>query len=253
MKNNLKFYLLIMGLSITLASNSFAQNQKKQMVIDTNNSSFEKEKTADEIAESNDEKSVNKMGKFYLGIDALYQNSILSGSAKNPYNYYENHTSPIAIFAGYDNQDFFKIESYYSKSNEKNQISNSENFSTYDLRTKTLGLDFKPYLTFDKKSQASFYLIFGLNYNKIDIAEFNETKIYGIFGNPVSTKITSHNSTVNKISPTFGLGIEYLFYKNFNLRFQYKRNFVNAKIKNSAVLNEVKLIETLGIGVSHAF
>ena len=65
-----------------------------------------------------------------------------------------------------NNQDFFKIESYYSKSNEKNQISNSENFSTYDLRTKTLGLDFKPYLTFDKKSQASFYLIFGLNYNK---------------------------------------------------------------------------------------
>jgi predicted porin len=115
-----------------------------------------------------------------------------------------------------------------------------------------LGVEFKPYLVFDKKSQALFYLIFGLNYNKIDIAEFNQEKIY-LWDGTTSTKITSYNSSVNKVSPAFGLGVEYLFYKNFALRFQYKRNFIDAKISNSEVLNEVKLVENLGVGISHAF
>jgi hypothetical protein len=49
------------------------------------------------------------------------------------------------------------------------------------------------------------------------------------------------------------LGVEYLFYRNFALRFQYKRNFVDAKIANSEVLNKVKIIDTLSAGISHAF
>jgi opacity protein-like surface antigen len=144
------------------------------------------------------------------------------------------------------------IESFYLKTNEKNQILKSDNFSTFDLRTRTLGFDFKPYLVFDKKSQALFYLILGFNYNHIDITEVNQIKTYGNNG-IASKKISSRNSSVNKFSPTFGLGVEYLFYRNFVLRFQYKRNFVDAKILNSEVLNKIKIIENLGVGLSHSF
>jgi predicted porin len=115
-----------------------------------------------------------------------------------------------------------------------------------------VGVDFKPYLVFDKESQGLAYLIFGLNYNQIDIKEVNQTETYSVFfGN--KTSITSRNSSISKVSPVFGLGVEYLFYQNFALRLQYKRNFVDAKISNSKVLNKVKLVETLGVGISHAF
>ena len=252
MKKIAKIYILITAFSLTFSSNSFAQNQKKQIVKDYLEPSSQNEKIADKIIDNYDEKSAENNGKFYLGIDASYQNSTLGGGTKNPYDYYEPQTSAVAVFAGYDNQDFYKIEGFYSKTNEKNQILSGNNFSTFDLRNRTLGVEFKPYLVFDKKSQALFYLIFGLNYNKIDIAEFNQEKIY-LWNGATTTKITSHNSSVNKVSPAFGLGVEYLFYKNFALRFQYKRNFVDAKIKDSEVLNKVKLVENLGIGISHAF
>ncbi len=252
MKNIIKFYILIIAFLLTHSSNSLAQTQKKQIVKDSEESSFENEKIADKIINNNDEKSEETNGKFYLGVDALYQNSTLSGGVKNPYDYYEPQTSAIGVFAGYDNQDYYKIEGSYLKTNEKNQILRNDNFSTFDLRTMTLGADFKPYLVFDKKSRGLFYLIFGLNYNKIDILEFNQEKIYLLNG-AGTVKITSRNSSFNKVSPTFGLGIEYLFYQNFALRLQYKRNFVDAKIVNSEVLNKVKTIDSLSVGISHSF
>ncbi len=243
MKNIKKIIILIVAFTFTLSSNSLAQNEKKQAVKDSKKISIQDLQ--------NNEKNAKINGKFYFGIDASYQNSTLGGGGKNPYDYYEEQTSMAGVFAGYDNQDFYKIESVYSKTNEKNQILRSDNFSSFDLRTRTLGVDFKPYLIFDKKSQASLYLIFGLNYNKIDTSEVNQAKIYS--WNGTTTKTTSRNSSVNKVSPTFGLGVEYLFFKNFALRFQYRRNFVDAKIKDSEVLNKIKLIETLGVGISHAF
>lgn len=252
MKKIVKFYIFITAFSFILSSNAMAQNQKKQIVKDNIESISKNENIADKIINNYDENSAEINGKFYIGIDASYQNSKLGGGAKNPYDYYEPQTSAVAVFAGYDNQDFYKIESFFTKSNEKNQILSGNNFSTFDLRNRTLGVEFKPYLVFDKKSQALFYLIFGLNYNKIDTSEFNQEKIYLLDGT-TTTKITSHNSSVNKVSPAFGLGVEYLFYKNFALRFQYKRNFVDAKISNSKVLNKIKLAETLGAGISHAF
>lgn len=244
MKNIAKFNILITTFTLIFSRESLAQYEKKQIVQDS-------KINLDKKIENYSEEAPKNNGKYYLGIDAYYQNSALGGSTKNPYDYYEEQTSMAGVFAGYDNQDFYKIESVYSKTNEKNQIVRSDNFSSFDLRTRTVGVDFKPYLIFDKKTQASFYLIFGLNYNKIETEEVNQTKIYS--WNGATTKITSHNSSVNKVSPTFGLGVEYLFYKNFALRFQYKRNFVDAKIKNSEVLNKIKLIDTLGVGISHAF
>ena len=250
MKNITKFYIFITVFSLTLSSNSLAQNEKKQIVKDYTESTLQNEKIADKIIYNYDEKSAENNGKFYLGIDASYQNSKLGGGAKNPYDYYEPQTSAVAVFAGYDNQDFYKIESFYTKSNEKKQISAINSLSNYELITKTVGVDFKPYLIFDKKSQALLYLIFGVNYNQIDTKEVNQTKTYS---NLISNKITTRNSSLSKVSPSFGLGVEYLFYKNFVLRFQYKRNFVDAKIKDSEVLNKVKLVENLGVGISHAF
>ena len=251
MKKITKIYIFITAFSFVSSSNSLAQNQKKQIVKDYTESTSQNEKIADKVIDNYDEKSAENNGKFYLGIDASYQNSTLGSGTKNPYDYYEPQTSAVAVFSGYDNQDFYKIEGFYSKTNEKNQILNSNNFSTFDLRNRTLGVEFKPYLVFDKKSQASLYLIFGLNYNKIETEEVNQTKIYS--WNGATTKTTYRNSSVNKVSPAFGLGVEYLFYKNFSLRFQYKRNFVDAKIKDSEVLNKVKLVENLGVGISHAF
>jgi len=252
MKKIVKFYILITAFSFILPSNAMAQNQKKQIVKDNIKSTSKNENIADKIINNYDENSAEINGKFYLGIDASYQNSKLGGGAKNPYDYYEPQTSAVAVFAGYDNQDFYKIETFFTKSNEKNQILSGNNFSTFDLRNRTFGAEFKPYLVFDKKSQALLYLIFGLNYNKIDTAEFNQVKTYEINGR-VTTKITSHNSSVNKVSPAFGFGVEYLFYKNFALRFQYKRNFVDAKISNSEVLNKIKIIENFSVGISHSF
>lgn len=243
MKNIIKLCILIIAFTATLPSNLSAQNQKRQSVKD-----FKKNSTQD----PQDDDNISKInGKFYIGIDAMLQESILG--TNNPNNYYEPKTSTVAIFSGFDNKDFFKIEGFYSKSNEKKQIIGVNNFSSYELRTRTVGFDFKPYLNFDKKSQAIIYLIFGLNYNKIEAKEFNESKTYGIFGTLISNKITSRNSSLNKVSPTFGFGVEYLFYKNFALRLQYKRNFVDAKIVNSNVLNKVKIIESYGLGISHDF
>jgi hypothetical protein len=247
MKKIAKIYIFITAFSFTLSSNSFAQNQKNQNAEDYIESASQNEKIADKIINNDDEKNTKINGKFYFGIDALIQNSSLSGNAKDPNEYYETQTSAISIFTGYDNLDFFKIEGFYSKSNEKKEINDVSNFSSFELKTKTLGLDFKPYLNFDKESQALFYLIFGLNYSQIDIAEINQTKTYAI------NKINTNNRGVNKIVPAFGLGVEYLFYRNFALRFQYKRNFVDAKIRNLEVLSKVKVIDNLSVGVSHSF
>jgi len=252
MKKIVKFYILITAFSFILPSNAMAQNQKKQIVKDNIKSTSKNEKIADKIINNDEKKSFEINGKFYLGLDALYQNSTLNGKTKNPYDYYEEQTSAVAVFAGYDNQDFYKIEGFYMKTNEKKQVTAINSLANYELITKTAGIDFKPYLIFDKETRGLFYLIFGVNYNQIDTKEVNQTKTYSIFsGN--KTSITSRNSSINKVSPAFGFGVEYLFYKNFALRFQYKRNFVDAKIVNSEVLNKIKIIENLGFGISHSF
>ena len=249
MKKIVKLYILITAFSLTLSSNSIAQNEKKQVIKDVKKASTQDVK----IANNDDEENAKIDGKFYIGVDALLQNTILGSGAKNPYDYYEPQTSAIAVFTGYDDQDFFKIESFYSKSNEKNQISSTNNFSSYELKTRTLGVDFKPYLNFDKESRGLLYLIFGLNYNQINTVEVNQTKTYGVFGELTSNKIIARNSSIKAFAPSFGFGVEYLCYKNFALRFQYKRNFVDAKIANSEVLSKIKVIENFSVGISHSF
>jgi hypothetical protein len=242
MKNISKFYIFATAFYLTLSSNLLAQNEIEPIATD-----FEKQDTK---IINNDVKEDDKVkGKFYLGADASFQKSILGGGSKNPNDYYEPLTYAMAIFAGYDNKDFFKIEGLYSKSNERKESVSANNLSSFELRTKTLGVDFKPYLNFDKASQGLLYLIFGLNYNRIDAIEINRTKTSG----SLVDKVTKNYSNVNKIVPAFGFGVEYLFYRNFVLRFQYKRNFVDAKITNSEVLNKVKVIENLSVGISHSF
>ena len=242
MKNISKFYIFAAAFYLTLSSNLLAQNEKEQITTDV-------EKQDVKIINNDDKEGVKVKGKFYLGVDASLQKSILGGRLKNPNDYYEPQTSAIIVFAGYDNKDFFKIEGLYSKSNERKEIIGVNNLSSFELRTRTLGVDFKPYLNFDKESQGLLYLIFGLNYNRIDAIEINRTKN----SESLAEKITKNDSNINKIVPAFGFGVEYLFYRNFVLRFQYKRNFVDAKIRNSEVLSKIKVIENLSVGVSHSF
>jgi hypothetical protein len=246
MKNISKFYIFVTAFYLTLSSNLLAQNEKEQITTDV-------EKQDVKIINNDDKEGVKEgvkvEGKFYLGVDASLQKSILGGRLKNPNDFYEPLTSAMFVFAGYDNKDFFKIEGLYSKSNERKEIVSANNLSSFELRTRTLGVDFKPYLNFDKESQGLLYLIFGLNYNRIDAIEINRTKTY----ENLADKITKNDSNVNKIVPAFGFGVEYLFHRNFVLRFQYKRNFVDAKITNSEVLNKVKVIENLSVGISHSF
>jgi N-acetylneuraminate synthase len=153
----------------------------------------------------------------------------LGGGAKNPYDYYEPQTSAVAVFAGYDNQDFYKIESFFTKSNEKNQILSGNNFSSFDLRNRTLGVEFKPYLVFDKKSQALLYLIFGLNYNKIDTAEFNQEKI--TFQKEIKTLNSLERGLVSK--KNIVKGDRLILGKNVNLMIPLgKKQFSAANFKN---------------------
>lgn len=173
MKNIAKFNILITTFTLLFSSDSIAQYDKRQIVQDSKINS-------DRKTENYSKESSKNYGKFYFGFDAFLQESLLNGNIKNPNDYYEPKTSAMSIFTGYDNQDFFKIEGFYSKSNEKNQITNANGFSTYELISKTAGVDFKPYLNFDKDSRALFYLIFGLNYSKMQAKEFNQTNNYGI-------------------------------------------------------------------------
>ena len=242
MKNISKFYIFATAFYLTLSSNLLAQNEIEPIATD-----FEKQDA--KIINNDVKEDVKVKGKFYLGADASLQKSILGGGSKNPNDYYEPQTSAIFVFAGYDNKNFFKIEGLYSKSNERKEIVSANNLSSFELRTRTFGVDFKPYLNFDIESQGLLYLIFGLNYNRIDAIEINRTKTSG----SLVDKVTKNYSNVNKIVPAFGFGVEYLFYRNFVLRFQYKRNFVDAKITNSEVLNKVKVIENLSVGISHSF
>ena len=242
MKNISKFYIFATAFYLTLSSNLLAQNEKEPIATDV-------EKQDAKIINNDVKEDVKVKGKFYLGADTSLQKSILGGGSKNPNDYYEPQTSAIFVFAGYDNKDFFKIEGLFSKSNERKEIVSVNNLSSFELRTRTLGVDFKPYLNFDKASQGLLYLIFGLNYNRIESIEINRTKTSG----SLADKVTKNDSNVNKIVPAFGFGVEYLFYRNFVLRFQYKRNFVDAKITNSEVLNKVKVIENLSVGISHSF
>ena len=242
MKNISKFYIFATAFYLALSGNLLAQNEKEPIATDV-------EKQDAKIINNNAKEDVKVGGKFYLGVDASLQKSILGGRLKNANDYYEPQTSAIFVFAGYDNKDFFKIEGLYSKSNERKEIISANNLSSFELRTRTLGVDFKPYLNFDKESQGLLYLIFGLNYNQIETVEINRTKTSG----NLADKVTKNDSNVNKIVPAFGFGVEYLFYRNFVLRFQYKRNFVDAKITNSEVLNKIKVIENLSVGISHSF
>ena len=242
MKNISKFYIFATAFYLTLSSNLLAQNEIEPIATDV-------EKQDAKIINNDAKEDVKVKGKFYLGADASLQKSILGGRLKNANDYYEPQTSAIFVFAGYDNKDFFKIEGLYSKSNERKEIISANNLSSFELRTRTLGVDFKPYLNFDKESQGLLYLIFGFNYNRIESIEINRTKT----SDSLADKVTKNDSNVNKIVPAFGFGVEYLFYRNFVLRFQYKRNFVDAKITNSEVLNKVKVIENLSAGISHSF
>lgn len=255
MKNITKFYIFITAFYLMLSSNSLAQNEKKQMIKDGKKNSKQSVKINNKIADNDIDEDEKIDRKFYLGLDAVFQNStIRANDTKNPDDYYEPDTSTMAFFAGFDNQDYFKIEGFYSKTNEKKQINAINSFSNFEYTTKTVGVDFKPYLVFDKELRGLFYLIFGANYNQIEANEFSQKRALVFF--PViryETSTKSRNSRVSKFSPSIGIGGEYLFYKNFALRFQYKRNFVNAKIINSDFIDKVKVIETLGVGISHPF
>ena len=251
MKNIAKFNIFITAFILLFHSESLAQYEKKQMIKDDKKISNQGVKIDNNIDEAE-----NNNGKFYIGIDAILQNSSIGGKgAINPYNYYEPNTSAISVFTGYDNQDSFKIEGFYSKSNEKKQINTASSLSSFELITKTTGVDFKPYFIFDKESQGLFHLILGINYNQIEAKEYSKTSalIYSYPSLSYKTTIQSRNLSVSKVSPVIGVGVEYLFYKNFALRFNYKRNFVNAKIVNSNFIDKVKVIETIGVGISHPF
>lgn len=247
MKKIAQFNIFFITIFYLFSLDSLAQNEKKQIFQDPKKNIFHEDK-------NNSKELLKQTSKFYIGLDASFQDSNFEGfEGKNPNDYYESQTSTVSFFSGYDNNDLYKIEAFYYKSNEKNQVSNSNKFSTYEFKTRTVGVDFKPYLNFDEKTHALLYLILGLNYNKIEAQEINQYSNYGASDNIISSETNAINSKINKFSPTFGVGVEYLFYKKFSLRFQYKRNFVDAKIKNSEVFNKVKNINSLSAGISFPF
>ena len=201
--------------------------------------------------------------KFYLGLDASRQdlnldtNALYRNSGIKAEDYYKNNSINPSIFAGIDVLDFLKIEASYTQSSTKKknnpniEIENDDGTTftldktNYQIKTKTIALDFKPYVKINDKFLA--FAIVGASYNKINL---NEKNYISIIEKPVSFK-----ESANKIAPSVGFGLEYFVLPNLALRTQAKYTHLNVKTNNDddLPLGKIKGMTHVNVGAAYYF
>ena len=201
--------------------------------------------------------------KFYLGLDASRQdlnldtNALYRNSGIKAEDYYKNNSINPSIFAGIDVLDFLKIEASYTQSSTKKknnpniEIENDDGTTftldktNYQIKTKTIALDFKPYVKINDKFLA--FAIVGASYNKINL---NEKNYISIIEKPVSFK-----ESANKIAPSVGFGLEYFVLPNLALRTQAKYTHLNVKTNSDDdfLLGKIKGMTHVNVGAAYYF
>ena len=205
--------------------------------------------------------------KFYLGLDASLQDLNLNTSDNNigikAKDYYKNNSINPSIFAGVDVLDFLKIEASYTQSSttQKNNPNivftiDDDTIETWDktnyqIKTKTIALDFKPYVKISDNFLA--FAIVGASYNKININEkdhITESTIDGDYSIETQTK-----GSVTKLAPSVGLGLEYFVLPNLALRTQAKYTHLNVKTNRNDdfVLGKIQGMTHVNVGAAYYF
>lgn len=204
--------------------------------------------------------------KFYLGLDASRQDlnldtsDIYSDTGIKAKDYYKNNSINPSIFAGVDVLDFLKIEASYTqssttkKNNPNLEIENDDGTTftwdktNYQIKTKTIALDFKPYVKINDKFLA--FAIVGASYNKINI---NEKDNYTDDNSKEKEKIIKESAT--KLAPSVGFGLEYFVLPNLALRTQAKYTHLNVKTKSDGnlLLGKIKGMTHVNVGAAYYF
>ena len=205
--------------------------------------------------------------KFYLGLDASLQDLNLNTSDNNigikAKDYYKNNSINPSIFAGVDVLDFLKIEASYTQSSttQKNNPNivftiDDDTIETWDktnyqIKTKTIALDFKPYVKISDNFLA--FAIVGASYNKININEkdhITESTIDGDYSIETQTK-----GSATKLAPSVGLGLEYFVLPNLALRTQAKYTHLNVKTNRNDdfVLGKIQGMTHVNVGAAYYF
>ena len=200
--------------------------------------------------------------KFYLGLDASRQDlnldtsDIYSDTGIKAKDYYKNNSINPSIFAGVDVLDFLKIEASYTQSsttkknnpnipflNDEGTISIWDK-TNYQIKTKTIALDFKPYVKINDKFLA--FAIVGASYNKININEKNLINL---------EPIDELKESANKIAPSVGFGLEYFVLPNLALRTQAKYTHLNVKTNSDDdfLLGKIKGMTHVNVGAAYYF
>ena len=204
--------------------------------------------------------------KFYLGLDASRQDlnldisDIYSDIGIKAKDYYKNNSINPSIFAGVDVLDFLKIEASYTqnsttKKNNPNIFFQNDDGTTitwdqtnYQIKTKTIALDFKPYVKINDKFLA--FAIVGASYNKININEKDN------YTHDNSTEIEAIiKGSANKLAPSVGVGLEYFVLPNLALRTQAKYNHLNVKTNSDSdfLLGKIKGMTHVNVGAAYYF
>jgi len=205
--------------------------------------------------------------KFYLGLDASLQDLNLNTSDNDigikAKDYYKNNSINPSIFAGVDVLDFLKIEASYTQSSTTQKNNPNIEFTidddtietwdktNYQIKTKTIALDFKPYVKISDNFLA--FAIVGASYNKININEKNhitESTIDGDYSIETQTK-----GSANKLAPSVGLGLEYFVLPNLALRTQAKYTHLNVKTNRNGdfLIGKIQGMTHVNVGAAYYF
>ena len=201
--------------------------------------------------------------KFYLGLDASRQDLNLDKSTNYLYSsikakdLYKNNSINPSIFAGVDVLDFLKIETSYTQSSttKKNILVYNDGTTSalddtnYQIKTKTIALDFKPYIKINDNFSA--FAIVGASYNKININE-KDTILDLTNSELINSEL---EGSINKLAPSIGFGFEYFASPNLALRTQAKYTHLNVKTDQNSdfLLGKIQGMSQVNAGIAYYF
>ena len=266
------FILLVASINVAKAKSSKINEAKSNV-----------EKTIVAKVEKNNIAKVENT-KYYFGLDASFQyinstsknsDTLDDGTKFSPQtkDFYDTMALAPSIFAGVDFDNKFKLETYFIQTNE-NKINNNTGLAintnaelvssknknsfpintNFAIKTQTIGFDFKPYQKLDENLFG--FLIFGVNYSRIEIKQGLSTNINLPQLNFNQTFSTETKTSYNRILPSIGIGLEYFVMPNLTLRTQFKYSHLlkNSKNNNSdGAVVEFNGISNLNFGTAYYF